>query len=141
MNLSLDDMKSRDDIKVPREVQLFIPVQFKVREHIFFYKTAEQIVEKLRTEIPKIELLRNENELCLLICVLVENIIPRKSGIDKKRLVLTILEEIFENLTEEEKQEYERQIQYDFDKGKMRRVPMWKYAAYNTGKVIYDFFF
>jgi hypothetical protein len=139
--MNMDDIKDHNDIKIIREIQLFIPIQNSVKKHIFYYQTLEKIVEKLKREIPKIEILKNEPELCLLVCILVENILPKKSGIDKKKLVINILEEVLHDLTDEEKRVYENQIQFDYDNKNFKKIPMWKYLLHNTGIMIHDFFF
>jgi hypothetical protein len=141
MGLTIDDMKHSNDIKLSHEIQLFIPIQYSVKKHIYFYQTLNKVVAKLKSEIPRIEKLRNEPEFCLLICILIENILPKKAGIDKKILVINILEELFLDLTVEEKQQYKMRIQYDYDNKSYKRIPAWKYIFYNIGKLIHDFFF
>ena len=55
------------------------------------------------------------SELILMVCNCVENTIKKKSGVDKKSFVVEILGEIFQNLSQAEREHICHQCQFYFD--------------------------
>jgi hypothetical protein len=118
----------------------FIPLKNSLKKHVLFFQTLEKVAEKLTADIPEIQQLRLNPDLTLLVCVVVEEIVPTKSEIDKKLLVVQILDKIF-TLTEDEKAVVESQIQHSYDEGAIRAVAKWKHTLYKIGKYAIRFFF
>lgn len=71
-----------------------------------------------------------DNELVNLVCNCVENLVKKKYGIDKKSLVIEIIEEIFCGLNQSEKDNLGNTIQFLFDNQLINVVPIVQKAKY-----------
>ena len=67
-------------------------------KHNIYYSLLKLVTEKIRL-IPNYEILKNEIELVLLVCNLIENIVKKnnRTKIDKKQLVIDIFTTVFGN--------------------------------------------
>lgn len=65
-----------------------------------------------------------EPELILMVCNCVENCIKKGAGIDKKAFVIEILEDIFNNLSQKEKEQIGNQCQFLFDNALIELIPI-----------------
>lgn len=67
-------------------------------KHNIYYSLLKLVTEKIRL-IPNYEILKNEIELVLLVCNIIENIVKKnnKTKIDKKQLVIDIFTTVFGN--------------------------------------------
>ena len=63
-------------------------------------------------------------ELILMVCNCVENTIKKKSGVDKKSFVVEILGEIFQNLSQAEREHICHQCQFYFDNALIEVIPL-----------------
>jgi hypothetical protein len=98
-----------------------------LHSHSSFHGLINEISGVLK-EIHALEDLKNDPELLLLICNLVENapqLVKNKWRLDKKELCLSIHENLF-NSTEEEKVLLRQSIQFFYDNGKIKRKKWWK---------------
>ena len=76
--------------------------------HFVFHDLVKVIVTKIK-EIPKFEELKLNIELTLLCCTIVENSVKKKTKVDKEKLVVDSLTEIF-NLQEPEQKTIKEHI-------------------------------
>lgn len=67
-------------------------------KHNIYYSLLKLVTEKIRL-IPNYEILKNEIELVLLVCNIIENVVKKnnKTKIDKKQLVIDIFTTVFGN--------------------------------------------
>ena len=65
-----------------------------------------------------------EPELILMICNCVENTIKKKAGVDKKIFVIEILSEIFQGLSQVERDHIANQCQFYFDNALIEVIPI-----------------
>ena len=79
-------------------------------KHFVFHDLVNVLVTKIK-EIPKFEELKLNIELTLLCCNIVENSVKKKTKVDKEKLVVDSLTEIF-NLTEEEQKTIKNHIEF-----------------------------
>ena len=65
-------------------------------KHNIYYSLLKLVTEKIRL-IPNYEILKNEIELVLLVCNIIENVVKKnnKTKIDKKQLVIDIFSSVF----------------------------------------------
>ena len=63
-------------------------------------------------------------ELILMVCNCVENTIKKKAGVDKKSFVVEILGEIFQNLSQAEREHICHQCQFYFDNALIEVIPV-----------------
>ena len=65
-------------------------------KHNIYYSLLKLVTEKIRL-IPNYEILKNEIELVLLVCNIIENVVKKnnKTKIDKKQLVIDIFSGVF----------------------------------------------
>ena len=65
-------------------------------KHNIYYSLLKLVTEKIRL-IPNYEILKNEIELVLLVCNIIENVVKKnnKTKIDKKQLVIDIFSTVF----------------------------------------------
>ena len=113
------------DIQITQHLIPFVPIKNTIKKHILFYQTLEKVSQSLIASIPQIEHLRLDPEITLAVATIVENVIPSKSQIDKKALVVQILDKIF-SLTDDEKELIGTQIDYDYNNNKILKISKWK---------------
>jgi hypothetical protein len=81
-------------------------------------------------KIPNYQSLKNEVEILLHICNLIENLISKnKQKIDKKKLVLDIMAQVFCCNSDSEKEVLEKQIQFLYDNKLITKVTKFKQVA------------
>jgi hypothetical protein len=81
-------------------------------------------------KIPNYQSLKNEVEILLHICNLIENLISKnKQKIDKKKLVLDIMAQVFHFNSDSEKEGLEKQIQFLYDNKLITKVTKFKQVA------------
>ena len=64
-------------------------------KHFVFHNLVQVLIKKIKEEIPKFEDLKLNIELTLLCCNIVENTVKKKTKVDKEKLVVDALTEIF----------------------------------------------
>ena len=96
-----------------------------LKAHIKFYEILNDITKIIKS-IHSVEELKNDPELLLLICNLIENTMgDNKSKLDKKELALSIHSNIFTN-TDDEREDLKRKIQFFYDNGKIKKKKWYK---------------
>ena len=74
-------------------------------------------------KIPNCQILKNDVEILLHICNLIENLISKnKQKIDKKQLVIDIMVQVFYLNSDVEKDAVEKQIQFLYDNKLITKV-------------------
>jgi hypothetical protein len=89
-------------------------------KHFVFHDLVNVLVTKIK-EIPKFEQLKLNIELTLLCCNIVENSVKKKTKVDKEKLVVDSLTEIF-TLTEEEQNTIKNHIEFLHSNKKIFKV-------------------
>lgn len=79
-------------------------------KHFVFHDLVNVLVTKIK-EIPKFEELKLNIELTLLCCNIVENSVKKKTKVDKEKLVVESLTQIF-TLTEDEQKTIKNHIEF-----------------------------
>lgn len=95
---------------------------------------SKVIIEKIQS-IPRFnEELRNDLELILHICTIVENEFTQNKGktIDKKQIVIDIVTKIF-MLKPDEVTQLERHIEFLHSNGQIRKIPYYEKIALQLG--------
>ena len=78
-------------------------------------------------KIPNSQILKNDVEVLLHICNLIENLISKnKQKIDKKQLVIDIMSQVFYLNSDVEKDAVAKQIQFLFDNKLITKVTTYK---------------
>ena len=90
-------------------------------KHFVFHSLVQVLITKIKEEIPKFEELKLNIELTLLCCNIVENTVKKKTKIDKEKLVIDALTQVF-NLTEEEQKTIKNQIEFLFNNNKIVKI-------------------
>lgn len=72
-----------------------------------------------------------DEELVLMICNCVENLVKKKYQIDKKSFVVEILSELFPELNQTEKENISQTCQFLFDNLLIQSVPIVEKAKYH----------
>jgi arginine deiminase len=96
------------------------------------------IITEIITELQKIvdlPSLKNDMELLTYICNLVENLVSKKSGIDKIALILEIFSKLFADITPSEIQQIESNIEYLINNKKIKKIPVITYI----GKSVFSY--
>ena len=86
-------------------------LKHSLSKHFVFHNLVDTLVKKIKEEIPKYEDLKLNIELTLLCCNIVENSVKKKTKVDKEKLVIESLTEIF-ILTEEEQKTIKNHIEF-----------------------------
>lgn len=94
---------------------------------------VKALKEKLG-EIPDLHTFRQSDELCEIVCCVVEQLLARKAKkyrIDKKQVVFEVYQELFMSapLTADEKELLSKRIEYLHEKGLIHAVPFLKWAS------------
>ena len=76
-----------------------------------------------------------EPELIVMVCNCVENSIKKHAGINKKDLVVEILNSIFGGLTTSEIEHINSQCQYNYDNNLIDKIPI----VYKAGSILYNY--
>ena len=103
-----------------------LPLKGIVKSHVQLKGLEQQIYERL-IHIPEIDSLKSSIQLVELVCMCVENsVAPQnskqgKDGVDKKALVVSILDRLFK-LTPVEKEIISRHIEYLCDSKVIKRI-------------------
>jgi hypothetical protein len=103
-----------------------LPLKGIVRSHVELKSLEQQIYDRL-IHIPQIDSLKSSIQLVELVCMCVENSVAKnnskkgKDAIDKKALVIAILDKLF-TLTSLEKEIISRHIEYLCDSRVIKRI-------------------
>ena len=103
-----------------------LPLKGIVRSHVELKNLEQQIFDRL-IHIPQIDSLKSSIQLVELVCMCVENSVSKnnskkgKDAIDKKALVIAILDKLF-TLTLLEKEIISRHIEYLCDSRVIKRI-------------------
>jgi hypothetical protein len=94
----------------------------------------KNLIKERITTISNYQSLRNGNtidqELVLMICNCVENLVKKKYGIDKKQFVIEIVNDIFSGLNQIEVDNISNTCQFLFDNLLIQTVPIVDKAKY-----------
>lgn len=93
-----------------------------VSRHFVYHNLINSVVEKVKA-IPKYELLKNDLELVLLVCNVIENIITKKDDVNKKELCTDVMCAIF-NLSQEEIDNIKNHVQFLFDNNRIKKIKL-----------------
>ena len=112
----------------------FIKSKNSLRKREKKEKTKNSIKSRI-TQIQNYQSLRNGNqidqELVLMVCNCIENLVKKKYNIDKKQFVIEILNELFNNqLSQIEKDNVANLVQFLFDNLLIELVPVVDKAKY-----------
>ena len=98
-----------------------------LKAHDMKSSTILQIISKIQT-IPDYIKLKQDVELTLFVCNLIENTIKKHMGFNKKEMVINILNQLF-NLTPDEKKAIENQIEFLFLNKKIKVMGKVKFIS------------
>lgn len=94
------------------------------------------LIKQRITLISSYQSLRQNNmidqELILMVCNSVENLVKKKYQIDKKLFVVEILDDIFNNLSHVERENVLSLVQFLFDNALIEAVPVLEKLSYYT---------
>jgi len=106
-----------------------------LKAHIKIHNILNDITKIIKS-IHSVEDMKNDPELLLLICNLIENMMKNnKSKLDKKELALSIHDNIFTN-TDNEREDIKRKIQFFYDNGKIKKKNWYKLVFIYTANLI-----
>jgi hypothetical protein len=105
-----------------------LPFGLKFKNTLGVHQKFNSVISKITEiikEVPNHQDLKNDPELLLLICNLVENFFytRNKNKIDKRDIVICILDDLY-NITDEEKTVYEQQIQFLHNNNQIKKQPL-----------------
>lgn len=85
----------------------------------------DQVVARLREfkDLPKY---KHSNEYLNLAVNLIEYLVVKKDGVNKKELLLGIWDELFPDLSIEEKQQISQNVEYLFDNGLIKKTSYFR---------------
>jgi hypothetical protein len=110
-----------------------LPFGLKLKHSLKIHDVFHSLITKISDlvkQIPNHIDLKNEPELLLMVCNLVENMIySNKYKIDKKDLCLCIMDDLY-NLTDAERVSFSNQIQFMYDNGQIKKQPIYKLALH-----------
>lgn len=96
----------------------------------------KSLIKERITSIAQYQQLRSGNtidqELVLMVCNCVENLVKKKYQIDKKAFVVEILSELFPELNHLEKDNVANTCQFLFDNLLIQAVPLLNKVKYHT---------
>jgi hypothetical protein len=90
-------------------------------KHFVFHNLVQTLITKIKEEIPKFEELKLNIELTLLCCNIVENTVKKKTKVDKEKLVVDALTDVF-SLQEPEQKTLKDQIDFLYHNGKIVKI-------------------
>lgn len=84
-----------------------------------------KIVERV-SKFENLQSYRNSQEIIVLICNSIEHLVPKGTKIDKLNLAIRICNDLFVNLTDEEKENIKSVIEFIHQNGFIKRVSYYK---------------
>lgn len=101
-----------------------------LKVHNIFHDLLNKVSETI-SKLPDYKSLKGDPETLKLICCLVENEMSKNtSKIDKKDLVICIVESVFGDLTENEKTNLDTQIQFLHNNGQIKKEKFYKIVGF-----------
>jgi hypothetical protein len=85
----------------------------------------DQVVARLR-EFKDLHKYKHSNEYLNLAVNLIEYLVIKKDGVNKKELLLGIWDELFPDLTTEDKQQISQNVEYLFDNGLIKKTSYFR---------------
>jgi hypothetical protein len=106
-----------------------------LKVHNLFHDLLNKVSD-IVLKLPNYRELKDDPEIVLLICNLVENFMTKNvSKIDKKDLVICIYENVFGELSNDEKTALEIHIQFLYNNKTIKRQKFYKIIGY----IVYDY--
>lgn len=103
---------------------------------------CQKIIDAIKIKISSlsdVQSLRSNNiidpELILMVCNCIENSFKKGAGVDKKSLVVEILNGVFSNLNQQEINHVTTQCQYNYDNELIKTIPI----LYKTGSILFNY--
>ena len=103
-----------------------LTLKHSLSSHSLYFTIIKDCVEILTHNIPCIEKLKTNNELLLLICRCVKIKNNKISDLDEVELVVAIYDELFETMTDAERDILRGNIKFLEQNGKIKGVSMFK---------------
>ena len=85
----------------------------------------EQIIARLK-EFKEVDKYKHSNEYLNLAVNLIEYLVAKKDGVNKKELLLSIWDELYPNLSVEDKQQISQNVEYLFDNGLIKKTSYFR---------------
>lgn len=91
--------------------------------HVKLHQIKSNAINYIKEKIPEIEHMRLKSELTVWVCNIIETLCKHKSKINKKQLVVDILDSFF-RFQPHEREIIEDQIQHSYDNGLIKKIPL-----------------
>ena len=114
-----------------------LELKHSVQKHVIYKGLLRGIVDKIKDEIPDVMDMKLHPELTKLICNTIEEFVAKGNpfGIDKLRLVVDILDSIFE-FNEDEKNQIKNQINFLHDNKDIKKLKLRLKIFRQVGSII-----
>ena len=102
----------------------------------------EELIQKIATEVKKIATLTTSTnpDLVQFIASLIENLIIKKYGFDKKEIFIKIYQEVFKNISAEDIENNIKTLEFLLQSKLIKKIPILKHALHLSREILGIFF-
>lgn len=102
----------------------------------------EELVQKIATEVKKIAGLTTVTnpDLVQFIASLIENLVIKKYGFDKKEIFIKIYQEVFKNISQDDIENNIKTLEFLLQSKLIKKIPVLKHALHLSREILGIFF-
>ena len=119
-----------------QKIDKLVPLQNKLKMKKKFAEIVQIIINDIKTNIPDFIENQLDCEMILRICNIVEYLVKKKYGVDKKQVVVHVFELLVPDITEASLEFISNTVDFLFNHGQIKPVKMVSKIALGCGELI-----
>ena len=119
-----------------QKIDKLVPLQNKLKMKKKFAEIVQIIINDIKTNIPDFIENQLDCEMILRICNIVEYLVKKKYGVDKKQVVVHVFELLVPDITEASLEFISNTVDFLFNHGQIKPVKMVSKIALGCGDLL-----
>ena len=119
-----------------QKIDKLVPLQNKLKMKKKFAEIVQIIIKYIKTNIPDFIENQLDCEMILRICNIVEYLVKKKYGVDKKQVVIHVFELLVPDITEANLEFISNTVDFLFNHGQIKPVKMVSKIALGCGDLL-----
>jgi hypothetical protein len=119
-----------------QKIDKLVPLQNKLKMKKKFAEIVQIIINDIKTNIPDFIENQLDCEMILRICNIVEYLVKKKYGVDKKQVVIHVFELLVPDITEANLEFISNTVDFLFNHGQIKPVKMVSKIALGCSELI-----
>ena len=119
-----------------QKIDKLVPLQNKLKMKKKFADIVQIIINDIKTNIPDFIENHLDCEMILRICNIVEYLVKKKYGVDKKQVVIHVFELLVPDITEANLEFISNTVDFLFNHGQIKPVKMVSKIALGCGDLL-----